>query len=312
MLPFVNPLKHNDFLHPDDSPMRGFLQARTVLFLTGMLLAVCWSGSVPADELPPASTPDEEAARLVEDVLRKAGGNDGESLGDWARDVVERALGRAGAAARQTVPGSRLGGRDRSGGAGPGLRAGGAGPGAPGHPTTLLPAERHAVGITGGAAGRAGTAEVLIFTSLSVPAASWRQWAHEAARTGAPLVLRGVGEGGLRATVKEIGARIGSGAGARIGSGAGARLGGAEAGAAIDPRLFRLFGVTRVPAVVVVPGGVPPCTSRGCANDPPPPHDRITGNVGLTAALEAVAGEGDVARAVARRHLQRLQGEDRP
>ena len=259
--------------------MRGFRQARTVLFLIGALLAVCWSGSVQADELPPAATPDADAARLVEDVLRKAGGNDGESLGDWARDVVERALGRAGAAARQTVPGSRL------------------------EETSPLPAERHAGELSG---PRSGSAEVLVFTSLSVPAASWRQWAHEAARTGAPLVLRGVGEGGLRVTVKEIGARIGSGAGARIGSGASARLGGAEAGVAIDPRLFRLFGVTRVPAVVVVPGGVPPCRSRGCAEDPAPPHDRVTGNIGLAAALQVVAAEGAVAREAARSHLERL------
>ena len=102
---------------------------------------------------------------------------------------------------------------------------------------------------------RGDTAEVLVFTSLSVPAASWRQWAREAANAGAPLVLRGVGADGLRETVKEI----------------GERLGGAEAGVAIDPRLFRLFGVTRVPAVAVVPGGVPPCESRGCADDPAPP-----------------------------------------
>ena len=123
-----------------------------------------------------------------------------------------------------------------------------------------------------------GTAEILIFTSLSVPAASWRQWARNAARTGAPLVLRGVGEGGLPETAKAI----------------GERLGGAEAGVAIDPRLFRLFGVTRVPAVVVVPGGVPACRSRGCADDPAPPHDRIDGNIGLIAALEAVADEGSL------------------
>ena len=249
--------------------MRGFRQAPTVLFLTVILLAVCWSGSVQADELPPAATPDADAARLVEDVLRKAGGNDGESLGAWTRDVVERALGRAGAAARQTVPGSRLG------------------------ETSPLPAERHAGELSG---PRSGSAEVLVFTSLSVPAASWRQWAHEAARTGAPLVLRGVGEGGLRATVKRI----------------GEMLGGAEAGVAIDPRLFRLFGIARVPAVVVVPGGVPPCRSRGCAIDPAPPHDLVTGNIGLVAALQAVADEGSVARDAARVHLRRLRGEDRP
>ena len=101
---------------------------------------------------------------------------------------------------------------------------------------------------------RPNTPEILLFTSLSVPAASWRQWAGDAARIGAPLVLRGVGEGSLRSTVKRI----------------GERLGGAEAGVAIDPRLFRLFGVTRVPAVVVVPGGVPSCANPGCAGDPAP------------------------------------------
>ena len=137
---------------------------------------------------------------------------------------------------------------------------------------------------------RYGTAELLIFTSLSVPAPSWRQWAREAARIGAPLVLRGVGEGGLPATAKRI----------------GERLGGAEAGVAIDPRLFRLFGVTRVPAVVVVPGGVPPCRSRGCAEDPAPPHDRIAGNIGLVAALEAVADEGDAGRETAKAFLEQL------
>ena len=89
----------------------------------------------------------------------------------------------------------------------------------------------------------------------------------------------------------------------------GARLGGHDAGVAIDPRLFRLFGVTRVPAVVVVPGGVPPCRSRGCADDSAPPHDRIAGNIGLIAALEAVAEEGDTGRDVARAFLERLGRE---
>ncbi len=240
---------------------------RNILALAAVLAAA--AGLARADERPPAGSPD--AARLVEEVLRKAGGKDGEPLGEWTRSILDRALRRAGEAARQTVPG-------RSG------------------KTSPLPAERHAERLAGIGAGRAGTAEVLIFTSLSVPAASWRQWAREAAKTGAPLVLRGVGENGLPAAAKEI----------------GARLGGAAAGVAIDPRLFRLFGVTRVPAVVVVPGGVPPCESRGCAEDPAPPHDRVTGNIGLVAALEAVAGEGEVARAAVRRHLQRLHGEDRP
>ena len=226
------------------------------------LLGAC-ACPVRADETP--ASPEAQARDLAAEVLRKAGDGD---LGAWSRSIVERALGRAGEALRQSVPG--LAGRTAA----------------------PLPAERHAGAF---ADGRANTAEILIFTSLSVPAASWRQWAREAARIGTPLVLRGVGEGGLPATAKRI----------------GTRLGGAEAGVAIDPRLFRLFGVTRVPAVVVVPGGVPPCRSRGCADDPAPPHDRVTGNIGLASALAAVAGEGDAGREVAQALLERLTGNDR-
>ncbi len=239
---------------------------RTALVLAAaLLLAGCCRASL-AQETPPS--PEELARDLAAEVLRKAG-DDG--LGDWTRDVIGRALERAGEAARQSVPGP------------------------PGSPAPL-PAERHAERIANHAAGRAGTAEILIFTSLSVPAAGWRQWARDAARIGTPLVLRGVGEDGLRKTVKRI----------------GARLGGAEAGVATAPRLFRLFGIERVPAVAFVPGGVPPCASRGCADDPAPPHDLVAGNIGLAAALEAVAGEGAAGREAARRHLERLRGEDGP
>ena len=252
-------------------------QGPVAVFLAASLLAAGPSDSVRADGTGTAN-PDADAARLVEEVLRKAGGNDGDSLGSWSRSILDRALQRAGETARRTVPGSV------------------------GWTAAPLPAERHAGSLAGDAVGRGGTAEILIFMSLSVPAASWRQWARDAARLGAaehagpPLVLRGVGEGGLPGTAKRI----------------GARLGGAEAGVAIDPRLFRLFSVSLVPAVAVVPGGVPPCRSRGCADDPAPPHDLVAGNIGLAAALQAVAEEGAHGRDVARRHLERLRGEGRP
>ena len=245
---------------------------RTALFVAvALCLAGCCRPAL-AQQTPPS--PEASARDLAAEILRRAG-SDG--LGDWTRSVIERALDRAGEGARQTVPGP-------SGSPGP------------------LPAERHASGIAGSTGGRKSAGEILIFTSLSVPVASWRQWARDAARLGAaehagpPLVLRGVGEGGLQETVRRI----------------GARLGGAEAGVAIDPRLFRLFGIERVPAVVVAPGGVPPCASRGCADDPAPPHDLVTGNIGLAAALEAIAEEGGAARDVAGRHLERLRGEHRP
>ena len=247
---------------------------RTALLLTAALcLAGCCRPALAQQTLAP---PEAAARDLAAEVMRKAGDDD---LGDWTRSVLDRALERAGTAARQTVPGS----------------AAGTGPGATGTTAPPLPAERHAGALAERAAGRAGTSEILIFTSLSVPAASWRQWAREAARTDAPLVLRGVGGDGMRATVKRL----------------GDRLGGANAGVAIAPRLFRLFGIERVPAVVVVPGGVPPCRSRGCTDDGAPPHDLVSGNVGLVAALEAVAAEGDAGRAVAKANLERLTGDGR-
>ena len=240
----------------------------SVLALAASLVVTACCGPARADENTPAENPDATASRLVDEVLGKAGGNGGKSLGTWSRSIIDRALERAGETARQTRPGP-------------------SGPSA-----APLPAERHAPSL---AAGRTNTAEILVFTSLSVPAASWRQWAHEAAGIGVPLVLRGVSEDGMRATVKRIGARLGD----------------AEAGVAIDPRLFGLFDVERVPVVVVVPGGVPPCASRGCSDDAPPPHDRITGNIGLAAALEAVAAEGGAGREAARTGLQRMTGDRR-
>ena len=265
MLPTLNPLIQNNNLYAEDYSTTRFAQAATATLLTALLLSAGAFGTARADGTRTAN-PDADARSLVEEVLRRGGGAGEDSLGSWSWSIIDRALERAGDAARQTVPGT-------------------SGPSA-----VPLPAERHAGELSG---PRSGTAEVLIFTSLSVPVASWRQWARDAARTGAPLVLRGVGVGGLPETAKRI----------------GERLGGAEAGVAIDPRLFRLFGVTRVPAVVVVPGGVPPCRSRGCAEEAPPPHDRIGGNIGLVAALAAVAEEGDTGRGVARAFLERLGRE---
>ena len=234
-----------------------------------LLLAAC-CGPAWAEE----PSRDDSARALADEVLRRAGSGSPDGLGEWTRSVIERALERAGRGASGAAPGA------------------GASP-AP------LPAERHAGRTARGLAARGSGAGVIVFMSLSVPAASWRQWAHDAARIGAPLVLRGVARGSLRATVHAI----------------GERLGGHEAGVAIDPRLFRLFGVERVPAVAVVPGGgpgrspVPACASRGCSEDAAPPHDLVTGNIGLAAALEAVAAEGDAGRETARAALARLGGD---
>ena len=255
---------------------------RIAVGVMGLLVLGACACPVRADEKPQAGAPEADAGRLVEEVLRKAGGNEDGSLGAWTRDVIDRALDKAGETARQTVPGQ----------------------------TAPLPAERHAARIAGSGAERPASADVLIFTSLSVPVMSWRQWAQDAARSGVPLVLRGVAANSLPETARQIRARLGapgSGPGQAPGSGPGQR----QASIAIDPRLFRLFGIGRVPAVVVVPGGVPACESRGCSSDPAPPHDLVAGNIGLIAALEAVAAEGEAGREVAKAHLERMMGDGR-
>lgn len=233
---------------------------KRILLFAGLCLA-----AGPAARAQEAQKPadvredmDAQARALVEAVLGGPGA-DIEDLAGWADTVIGDVLSDAGSTVTGPVPGENEQG---------------------------LPGGRFA-------AAQAATAEVIVFASLSMPEASWRQWSRQAARIGTPLVLRGMAEGGLAVTVQRISAR-------RAQDGAGAT---------VDPRLFRLFRIAHVPAVAVVPGGVPPCTSPGCSADAPPAHDVVTGNVGLEGALEIVAREGGPGRDTARRHLDRLRGE---
>ena len=231
------------------------------LLLAGTAWSLASGIPVAAEDARPGYV--DLARQLAEEIAAGAGT---EPLEAWSRSAIERALEQA---------------------------ASDAGPVSDGADTAPLSGFRLDAdpgGSTGGATG-----EVLLFTSLAVPAASWRAAARDAARIGAPLILRGVTVGSLPVTARRITARLGD----------------AKAGVAIDPRLFRLFGIARVPAVVVVPGGVPACRTRGCADDDPPPFDRVAGNLSLAAALEAIAAEGSEGRAIARRHLATLRGIER-
>ncbi len=236
--------------------LRRFEMDRNPIRATAAVLALlaAWSGQGRAQGMA------EDAARDVVDRVLRNTEETRDGLDAWSRSVIERALEHAGRKARRAP--------------------------------SPLPAENNARGVARGLSARPHGPEVIVFMSLSAPLASWRQWSREAARIGAPLVLRGIGPDGFRATVKRIGPYLDR-----------------EGAAAIDPRLFRLFGVTVIPAVVVAPGGVSPCTSPGCTSDPAPPHDRIAGNIGLEAALEAIATEGGPGRATAGRHLAALRGE---
>ena len=229
----------------------------TVATLACVLLFVALASPALAQEKG-----EKEAREIVDHVLRQGKKSPPADLGSWSRSVLERALERAGKNIAE-IPLS-------------------------------LPAEDQAGRLADRLTEPPRGSEVIVFMSLSVPATAWREWSVEAARIGAPLVLRGVAQGGLKTTVKRVGAHLPP-----------------NAGAAIDPRLFRLFGIEAVPAVAVVPGGVPPCRTRGCSADPAPPHDVIGGNIGLDAALAAIAHESGPGSETARRHLAQLRGDSR-
>ncbi|WP_428098097.1 type-F conjugative transfer system pilin assembly protein TrbC [Candidatus Rariloculus sp.] len=235
-----------------------------IITIAAMCCAWCVSAIGQQSTLDVERTDAEtDAQALVDavlgDSLDKIVAEEHEELASWAQTVIEQALSSGPEAGPALVPGG---------------------------PTPSALAQSFA-------GNRANTAEVLVFMSLSVPEPSWRQWSREAARIGAPMVLRGVAEGGLTATVNRIAARH-----AEDGAGAG-----------IDPRLFRLLRIGSVPAVAVIPGGVPACTTPGCSSDPPPPHDLVTGNIGLEGALEAIVREGGPGRDTAIRQLAVLRGE---
>ena len=244
--------------------MKALSVKTSVLALSACSLATM-AQTPPPD--PASGGAEADAQALVDAVLVESLDDilavEHEALAAWAQAIIDEALGRGPGSNGPVLAGESTGpaaAQDFSGnGAAPGIGA--------------------------------NTVEVLVFMSLAVPERSWRQWSAQAARIGAPMVLRGVVEGGLEATVRAIQGR------------------GPQDGAAIDPRLFRLFRIGSVPAVAVVPGGVPPCTSPGCSADPPPPHDLVTGNIGLDGALEAIATQGGPGRATARRHLGVLRGE---
>lgn len=236
---------------------------------SALALSACWFAAMaqsPASD--PAFGSAEADAQALVDAVRDESLDDilaveHEELAAWAQTLIDEALGR-GPGGNGPVPA----GESTGPGAAQGFSGNGAAPG-----------------------NGANTAEVLVFMSLAVPESSWRQWSVQAARIGAPMVLRGVVEGGLAATVRAIQDR------------------GPQDGAAIDPRLFRLFRIGSVPAVAVVPGGVPACASPGCSAEAAPPHDLVTGNIGLDGALQAIAREGGPGRALARRHLAVMRGE---
>ncbi len=134
----------------------------------------------------------------------------------------------------------------------------------------------------------APTARLYILVSFSMPAASLKRLAAQAAALRVPLVLRGMAAGSLAATAQRAATIIQAVPGTSF---------------EIDPGPYRRFDITATPSFAI---GVP---SPGCTTACLPDRDTpvITGDVTLDYALERLARTGDASAALAGHYLARLK-----
>ncbi len=132
---------------------------------------------------------------------------------------------------------------------------------------------------------------VLIFISFSMPLGSLQQWAAQAQKIHAPLIVFGLINDSFLETQKVVKQMS---------------VNGLMGGVVIDPRLFRQYHITQVPAVVVRQTRETACfPSQSCWH--PETIDVVIGDVGLENALQAIVDRGNHIDA-ARRFLDEERG----
>lgn len=133
-------------------------------------------------------------------------------------------------------------------------------------------------GATGapGASGASGAdrqaSGLLVFASLGMPRASLERMVADAERVSAVIVLRGVQAGSLRQTAASIQQLLGP----------------RKVAWQIDPSLFKRFEVSAVPAVVLIDPARPVQVACGSDTCSQPAFSKVTGDVSLGHALEAM------------------------
>lgn len=130
----------------------------------------------------------------------------------------------------------------------------------------------------------------IVFASLSMPKETLGRLIADAARAGGVVVFRGFPGNDAKAFAHGLKAVLSNPE--------------QQAHIAIDPRLFRAFGVSAVPTYVAVSSDFELCSGLNCVSKVPA-HDRMLGNVTLEYALESFAdgrgpGAGIAAVALAR------------
>lgn len=144
------------------------------------------------------------------------------------------------------------------------------------------------------AAARDG--DLLVFVSFSMPEASLKRIAHETARAGGVMVIRGFKDGSMNRTVE-----------------AAEQLAALQADLLIHPELFDHYQIHEVPATVLAKAGED--NAAGCAANAEEglctEHYQVLGDVSLHASLEyftRLRGNGELTR-MAEARLAKLEGK---
>ncbi len=142
---------------------------------------------------------------------------------------------------------------------------------------------------------RSDAPQLIVFASLSMPADSLKPLIRDAARAGGSVVFNGFPGNSMKAfqqgLVKVVDDKAAYG---NIG---------------VDPRLFRAFAVTSVPAFVVTGSDFELCDGFACTTQVPP-HDRMSGNVTLGHVLQTFADGGGPGARISAQALRRLKDSE--
>jgi conjugal transfer pilus assembly protein TrbC len=139
--------------------------------------------------------------------------------------------------------------------------------------------------------GQPTAGNVYVFVSLSMPRVSLERVVRDSERAGSVIVVRGLKDGSLRATVKVMRELMGE----------------HKAAFQIDPKKFERYKVSYVPTTVLIVGDMSD-TEPGCQT-PTPKYYSVEGDVSLEYALDEIERQRPDARVKAETYLVRLRGE---
>jgi conjugal transfer pilus assembly protein TrbC len=139
----------------------------------------------------------------------------------------------------------------------------------------------------------AARSAVWVFVSFSMPNASLEALLDASAKTGAPLVLRGMVDGSMKRTLErlhDLTKRV--------------TQDGQQPTVTIDPTAYARFAVDQVPSFVFALEPIRPCERDTC---PTPLHLKVSGDVSLSYALDMMSrqAKSPAARAQVQAWLKR-------